>query len=209
VDTKQGEYLGDTHHTVFVRTSPFELGFPIRRRRTFSAGISRARLVWIGSTDPDEVQRKFDALFCRTVELTGEAYFLASPEQIQDFVMTRAAKRRKPLPSNFADSPMDDYLHLLVPSGAAERHLKYSSYAPDYGALNGNFYGDLDQSPFCGSALMEPTEVLFSCTSQYGFQHIVNIIHRIIILENFGMPRSTAIGIIVGNPGVALQAITE
>jgi hypothetical protein len=130
------------------------MGFPIRRRRTFSAGISRERLVWLGPTDPDEVQRKFDALFGRTVELTGEAYFLASPEEVRDFVLTRAAKRRKPLPENFADSAMVDYLHLLVPPGAAERHIKYSSYAQDHGAIKGNFYGDLDQTPFCGSALM-------------------------------------------------------
>lgn len=154
MNIKHDEYLKDTHHTVFVRTSPFELGFPIRRRRTFSAGISRERLVWVGPTDPDEVQRMFDGLFRRTVELTGEAYFLASPEEVRDFALTRAAKRRKPLPENFADSPMEDYLHLLVPSGAAERHLKYSNYVEEYGALNGNFYGDIEQTPFCGSVLM-------------------------------------------------------
>jgi hypothetical protein len=162
VDTKQCESLHDTHHTVYIRTGPFELGFPIRRRRTFSAGISRERLVWVGSTDPVEVQRLFDSLFGRTVELTGEAYFLAGPDQVRDFVLARAHKRRKPLPQNFADSPMENYLHLLVPAGAADRHQQYSNYAQDYGALNGHFYSDLDQSPFCGSALMEATRVLCS-----------------------------------------------
>ena len=75
---KQGDMLAGTHKVVVVRTGPLEQGFPVRRKRTFMAGIHLADYVWCGPDTLEDMQSAFERLFHRQVQLTGDIYFHAS-----------------------------------------------------------------------------------------------------------------------------------
>ena len=52
-----------THGVKWVITCPTKLGFPMRRRRTFTFGFSLEKWVWVGPATHDDVQEEFDSLF--------------------------------------------------------------------------------------------------------------------------------------------------
>ena len=151
VQEKQVEALRGSHSVFYIRTGPAELGFPIRRSRTFSFAIRNEALAWVGPTSPEDIQAKFNSLFAKTCELTGDVYFCAEESTIESFVMQRAAKRRKPLPANFKQVPMEDYLERLVPNGYIMRKIAYDGLREEQGALNGDFLADLEQTANLGS----------------------------------------------------------
>jgi len=150
-EVMQREKLADTHHVVIVRFGPQEMGFPIRRRRTFTSGLNRETLVWIGPTDPGDVQREFDELFTRTVELTGDAFFVADEADVLSWVRDRSAKRKSTLPPDWKTANMSTYFHMLVPPGGVRRKAVYDHLRKSEGSLTGAFLCDIEQNSHMGS----------------------------------------------------------
>ena len=93
-----------THDVHVVRASPVEMGFPIRRRRTFTIGINRETMIWTGPIDPAKVQQDFEAFFTRTVEMSGDCFFCAKGQDIETFLCERVALRKTILPSTYKTS---------------------------------------------------------------------------------------------------------
>ena len=138
--------LEKTHHVAWIRTGPMQQGIPVRRVRTLTAGCNLLSTVWTGPDDPEEVQREFDQLFARTLELTGSALFVAGEEEVHDWVLKRALKRQVQLPPNFKKLPMVDYLHKLVSRSTTQRKTVYDHLRESKGGLCGEFVCDLEQN---------------------------------------------------------------
>ena len=150
-EVMQREKFADTHHTVIVRFGPHEMGFPIRRRRTFTAGLNKETLVWIGPTEPCDVQREFDELFTRTVELTGDAFFVADQDDVLAWALNRSAKRKATLPTGWRSADMSTYFHSLVPPSGVLRRAVCDHRRESEGSLTGAFLCDIEQNSHMGT----------------------------------------------------------
>ena len=149
-EAKQGVPLAETHRVIAIRTGPLEQGIPIKRLRTFSAGINLAKYVWVGHSSPDQIQADFERLFHSTAELTGDVFFHASDAKIQEFINLRLCQRRRPSQPGFANLRMQDILSALVPAGVLQRKQVYDGLWEDGSALSGSFFADLEQNAFVG-----------------------------------------------------------
>jgi hypothetical protein len=129
-----------------INIEPTDLSFPIRRRRSFSIGVSLATMVWVGPPTDAFLQDEFMELFRRTVELSGDVFFAASALEVQDFVESKAKRRKVGLPDGYKDMPMSEFLHLMVSRTAFERKVVYDSLQEEMGGLGGAFVVDLEQS---------------------------------------------------------------
>jgi hypothetical protein len=73
-------------------------------------------------------------------------FFAASALEVQDFVETRAKRRKVGLPESYKSVPMSEFLHLMVSRTAVERKEIYDSLQDEMGGLGGAFVVDLEQS---------------------------------------------------------------
>ena len=129
-----------------INIEPTDLSFPIRRRRSFSIGVSLATMVWVGPSSDAYLQGEFRDTLRRTVELSGDVFFAASALVVQGFVETRAKRRKVGLPESYKGVPMSEFLHLMVSRTAVERKEIYDSLHDEMGGLGGAFVVDLEQS---------------------------------------------------------------
>ena len=150
VEEKQAVAMASTHHVVFVRCSPHDMGFPVRRKRTFSAGLCRDEFVWCGPTDPEGVQGLWDALFNKTCVLTGDAFLAASESEVKTWMEARLKSRKHLLPPGSESCSVESLLGLVVAPGAVARKRKYDAIREDRMALDGTFLCDLDHNPGFG-----------------------------------------------------------
>ncbi|CAE7776435.1 unnamed protein product [Symbiodinium sp. CCMP2592] len=150
VEQKQAEAMAVTHHVVFVRCSPHDLGFPVRRRRTFSAGLCREEFVWCGPTDPSDVQELWDTLFKTSCVLTGDAFLAASESEVQAWMEARLKSRKHQMPPGCEACSVESLLGLIVAPGAVARKRKYDALREDRMALDGTYLCDLDHNPGFG-----------------------------------------------------------
>lgn len=171
-ETLQTQRLGDTHEIHIVRVSPQDLGFPIRRRRSFTFGLNKTTMVWTGPKDDAETQARFLSMFRRTVEMSGDCFFYAQWEDIESSLCDRVTKRKTLLPPDFKRRPVSEFLHVLLPRTALERKAVYDSKQGELGGLGGAFLVDLEQScqTGCTPSQLVPTlnthSEIFSYESQ-------------------------------------------
>ena len=171
IQTKQVDALRETHEVKYVVACPSKLGYPMRRRRTFSFGFNRKLWVWVGPTSQQAIQQGFDAVFAADAQLTGDIYFVANPTAIQQFVEERASRRGKKLPADFLQRSMKDYLACLLPPGAMVRLSQYEAVMLDRQSLDGSFLVDLDHNLDCGPACGPLMPALDTHASIYSFKH--------------------------------------
>ena len=146
-ESLQADQMELTHQVFVLRVSPVQLGFPIRRRRTFTFGLSKKTVTWHGPKTHAEVQEDFEKWFARTTELTGSAFFVADDKELDDFVAMRSAKRRRVLPCGYEKKKMEEYIHVMIPPSALIRKQEYEAMVGEKGSLAGDFFADLEQSP--------------------------------------------------------------
>ena len=128
VPTKTAD-LQSTHTIVFAKVRLEHNGLCFGRRRTFSAGLALASIVYTGPVEPDEIQQDFTAFIGRTCELkTASCFFFATDDQVRDF--HRPLLKRRHL-HELADSnfPIDMTTMLQTMSaGSIVRHEGYQAY---------------------------------------------------------------------------------
>ena len=159
-----------THGVKWVITCPTKLGFPMRRRRTFTFGFSLEKWVWVGPATHDDVQEEFDSLFNKTLQLPGDVYLLADAHSIEKFACEKAAQRGKCLPPDFAGLPMSKYLQCLLPPGAMLRLSQYESARPQREGLAGHYMVDLDHNISFGPRSGPEMPALDTHPTIYSFQ---------------------------------------
>jgi hypothetical protein len=59
-------------------------GHPSLRRRSLTCGLNNFFTIWHGPDNDIELQQDFDRFFERTLELTGEVYFQAGAEEVDE-----------------------------------------------------------------------------------------------------------------------------
>ena len=143
-EEKQGQ-LSDDYHILCMRVSPHELGFPMRRPRCFTAGVSKAKFHWLGPHGTEAIERDFKSWFRKDLLLDGDVFLNAEPSQVRAWVDSVLQRRRKSLPAAFESKNMDEYLSLLLsPSALGRKHV----YDGDRAARGGSdaYLCDLDQN---------------------------------------------------------------
>jgi len=78
---------------------------------------------------------------------------VAVEEEVHQWVVGRAAKRKCALPAGFESMPMKDYMRCLVPRGRLERMQLCDLLRDDQGGLAGEFLCDIEQTPNAGASL--------------------------------------------------------
>ncbi len=152
VQDKQVEALKGTHEVKFVVTCPTDLGFPMRRRRTFSFGFNVQRWEWHGPISQEAIQADFDANFGSVCQLAGDLYLVEADAAIHSFIESTAARRGRRLPADYREKSMRDLLPYLLPPGALVRLGQYEKCREDKQSLDGCFMADLDHNVDCGPA---------------------------------------------------------
>lgn len=101
-----GKYLVPVHEVMYCALGPYHADYPVRRQRHFNVCINRSRLIWVGPHCAEEVRNAFLAYFGRSVELSGDVYFVAGKEEVGNYFRCMATSRRQTLPSDFMGKPM-------------------------------------------------------------------------------------------------------
>jgi hypothetical protein len=140
----------DRYPVVSLKVSPRDLGFPMRRRRLFTAGLCKRKWAWIGPSTCEEVQDEFIKFFGSTCELTGDVYYAADSAEIEQMVQEMSSKRRKILPEGWKKMRMSEYLHMISCPSAMVRKGEYDNQMHIKQSLGGSFLADLDHNPGFG-----------------------------------------------------------
>lgn len=143
VTQKQAEPLGSTHEIISIKADGTMLGYPYHRPRTFSFGFRRDKFQWVGSQD---VQSEFQKIFARSVQLTGDEYFVANDDDVDEEYTTMAARRGYTLQPGFAFNDIDVLTKVCAP-GTMSRMAEWAAFREDRQSLSGVYIADLDHHP--------------------------------------------------------------
>ena len=161
--------LNHEYEILCIRVSPHELGFPMRRPRTFTAGISRAKYVWLGPSDASAIEADYKSWFGKVLQLSGNVYFCASNAQIVAWVRKVLEHKHRALPAGWENAHMDEYLSLLLaPSALGRKHV----YDQDRAAkMSAEYICDLDHNLGFGPSPGPVLPCLDSHPSIFSYNH--------------------------------------
>ena len=148
---RQVEPLQETHDVKFVCVCSSELGFPMRRNRTFSFGFDKAKWVWVGP-EGEALQSQFNYMFNSPCQLPGDVYMVADTASVLQFARDTAAQRGRQLPAGFEECSMRSYLTCLLPPGGMVRFADYDKVRDFRQDLAGHYMAHLDHNTGCGPA---------------------------------------------------------
>ena len=154
----------ETHRVLIVKTGPEVQGWPTTRPRSFTAGLSKTRLRWLGPESDAEVQADFTKLFARSTELTGDVFGFASEEEILRSINRRLALRGLPAMSLPLTFNLELLYEILAP-GAKQRLEKYIAQLDFLEGIGGAYLCDVEQWPEKGKAAAGP---YFPCQLTHG-----------------------------------------
>jgi hypothetical protein len=146
--------LSDTHHIISLVFGAEDLGWPIRRPRTFSTGLNEATTAWAG---PKDASDEFKKLFFSHVKADGSIFMGATEAAIVDDVKRRAELRGRVLPDNFTIDHVPEILpQHIYPPGAVLRlqeHARYRAEVESTEDFEGtDWFADLEQWPKTGTS---------------------------------------------------------
>ena len=159
-----------THGVKWVITCPTKLGFPMRRRRTFTFGF-----LWrngCGWALPLMMMFRKNLIPFSTKPYSFLVMFICwqTPIALKNFACEKAAQRGKCLPPDFAGLPMSKYLQCLLPPGAMLRLSQYESARPQREGLAGHYMVDLDHNISFGPRSGPEMPALDTHPTIYSFQ---------------------------------------
>lgn len=145
--------LQSTHHVLSLVLEPSTLGWPVRRKRRFSAGLNLKTMAWLGP-GPDDLMDDFKKFFAATVQVDGDVFLIASKEAIAAQEAHMAGSRGH---SFAAESDKNSLkIHQVLPPGQLVRLDEYRQiYRNEYGST-GSFFADLEQNSTGGASTPSP-----------------------------------------------------
>lgn len=151
-DKKLVEALSSTHDVLFMRIGPDDLGFPVRRPRSYSFGINRATCRWVG---PADYETDFKERFFRSLQCEGDVFFCAPVNIAANDLRCRACARgvyfhemddSSVVQVGVPGSPQD-----FLPPGAVQRFHAWGAERSRLQSMTGTFISDIDHWPGRGS----------------------------------------------------------
>eukprot|EP00435_Cladocopium_sp_Y103_P075920 s7_g69.t1 len=137
--------LSDTHLILSAILEPSLLGWPVRRKRMFSAGLNRAQVAWVGP-DPengDEILEDFLQFFQASMKVDGGIFLVCNDEDVraEEKKMARARGHA------FVSSDAKLERHQILAPGQLVRLEEYEQlYAAENLDAGASFFADLDQN---------------------------------------------------------------
>ena len=137
-------------HKMLLKTitcDPKDLGWPVRRPRTFVFAMNQETLVWTGPDFQAELQDDFATLFHTSCCLDGNAFFLADDEELKQEAIEKGKHRGIHIPK--AANVKDLSFEAFLAPGARLRKLAYEKES------NWSFtsVADLEQWPQAGGSI--------------------------------------------------------
>lgn len=125
------------------------LGWPVRRRRMFSAGINKATMAWLGPDNAEDLLSDFLAFFQAELQTDGGVFLVASLEERRAEEMKMARARGHGFVSEL--DKLDK--HQMLAPGQLLRLEEYSKmYSDSDGQKVKHYFADLDQNPAGGAS---------------------------------------------------------
>ena len=141
----------DVHHT---EACPTYIGHPAQRLRLITFMFDESRVRFTGS-----MEEMWDLLRC-TMEMSGNAYWLAPKEVCRRDQLARARQQRCHVPTSNGNIPLTSMLNACQTAHWRD----YETLRSQRRGLDGSFIADLDQGPaFNSSGPMVPTLVSHGC----------------------------------------------
>ena len=147
VEQKLRQPLADTHEVFGITFSPVPMGWPTRRSRKLMACLNMRTTAWVGPPLKD-LHASFANFFC-SLELTGDVFLLATPEEIADETARLAKLRGFSAPGSSGTGLLKQKLYL--PS-ALDHWKLHEAHRQAKDPSGGPWFGDLEQSPKGGGA---------------------------------------------------------
>ena len=145
--------LAETHEILSIVADPLKLGWPIRRTRKFNASINRAKLVWVGPTDDQQLQSDFEDFFMTTLEADAGVFLVASDVEVPQEQCHLAARRGSHFLPPAADATSAELLSAeqVYAPGQLIRLGEYSDLRRQAGCTSA-YFADLEQAATRGAS---------------------------------------------------------
>lgn len=149
--TKLTNTMEHTHYIFRIITGPLALGYPVRRQRSFVAGLSKRAFVWHGPADMTEVQQQFETIFNRYLACNGSVFLNADKYEIHEEMRRLAANQANYWPAGFnvmaALDRGEDMLKECLAPGVYSRYQAWEAVRVKKGFTEKAFFSDVDHNP--------------------------------------------------------------
>jgi hypothetical protein len=143
IQQRQAIPLQSTHVMKSIKASGIMLGLPYNRPRCLAFGFDARKFVWTGGEDP---QLEFEFIFARSLQLTGDAYFIAPQSEVQAEYSTIAHGRGHSLPDEYKFDDISVLTKILSP-GTMDRLFEWQDKREGLQSPAGVFIADLEHHP--------------------------------------------------------------
>ena len=75
--------MSDTHLILSAILEPSLLGWPVRRKRMFAAGLNRAQVAWVGPENGDDILADFLQFFHASMKVDGGIFLVCTDEDVR------------------------------------------------------------------------------------------------------------------------------
>ena len=117
------------------------LGWPVRRKRMFSAGLSKAQVAWLGPDNDDDILSDFLDFFKVSMKTDGGIFLVCSDEDVN----VEEKKLARARGHAFVPSGAKMEKHKILAPGQLVRLENYEELYAETGMTN-SFFADLDQN---------------------------------------------------------------
>ena len=80
--TKLAKPLKHTRTVIRIKWTPTKGGYPLRRPRSYTAGISQSTMVWLGPVDEEDIQLHFEHFFKKDLLCDASIFLKGSPDDL-------------------------------------------------------------------------------------------------------------------------------
>ncbi|CAE7244377.1 unnamed protein product [Symbiodinium sp. CCMP2456] len=154
-EEKLGNPLFSSHHVLHIVVSATDLGWPVRRRRVFTCGLSKASMIWLGPPQ-EQVLDHFKSFFAAQMEATADVFLFADEADVAKEIGHLASKRGFSLKENPNTAAIP--LSQMYAPGQLLRYSAYENLRQSTQGEDLTWFADLEQN--CGAGASTPGRIL-------------------------------------------------
>ena len=147
--------LESSHDVLHIVVSATDLGWPVRRRRVFTCGLSKASMAWLGPPQ-EQLLDHFKSFFAAQMEATADVFLFAEEADVATDISQLAKKRGFSLKKS-ADTMKIPLSQMYAP-GQLLRYGEYEALRKSTQGEDLTWFADLEQN--CGAGASTPGRIL-------------------------------------------------
>ncbi|CAE7036856.1 unnamed protein product [Symbiodinium sp. CCMP2592] len=155
VEAKLRNPLESSHDVLHIVVSATDLGWPVRRRRVFTCGLSKASMIWLGPPQ-EQLLDHFKSFFAAQMEATADVFLFADNADVVKELGRLAQKRGFCLCENPDTAKIP--LNQMYAPGQLLRYSEYDDLRKSIQGEDLTWFADLEQN--CGKGASTPGRIL-------------------------------------------------